>query len=89
MHATGFFCGHTLYHYIDSTTFACRSLITGTTIPLVFYVENVLPVFTHSLHSISQTKKKCVKYSIISVGALTRTYITCTSTNYVDVSELE
>ena len=70
------------------TTFAWRSLTTGTIFPLVFYVEKIFPVFSYTLPlATSQTKSVCV-IERISVCALTRIYITCTTTNYVDVPEL-
>ena len=86
MHATGFLRG---YRLLLTTTFAWRSLTTGTIVPLVFYVEKLFLVFlyTFPIHAISQTKSLCV-IEHRSVCALTRTYITCTSTHYVDVPEL-
>ena len=69
-------------------TFAWRSLTTGTIFPLVFNVDKLFPVFRYTLAlTISQTKSVGV-IERISVCALTRTYITCTSTDYVDVPEL-
>ena len=58
MHATGFFRG---CRALLTTTFAWRSLTTGTFFPLVFYVEHVFPVFWYTLptHAISQTKSLC------------------------------
>ena len=41
----------------------------------------------HPLHAVSQTKNVCV-VEHKCVCALTRTYITCTSTNYVDVPDI-
>ena len=53
-----------------------------------FYVEKLFPVFWYTLpHAISQTKSVC-EIERISVCALSRIYITCTSTNYVDVPDL-
>ena len=70
------------------TTFAWRSLTIGTTFPLVYNVEKLFPVFWYTVPlAISQTKSVYV-IDRISVCALTRTCITCTSTNYVDVPEL-
>ena len=70
------------------TIFAWRSLTTGTISPLVLYVEKLFPVFWYILPlAVSQTKSVCV-IKCISVCALARIYITCTRTNYVDVSEL-
>ena len=67
------------------TTFAWRSLTTETIFPLVFYVEK-FHLFWYTLPlAISQTKSACV-IERISWCALTRTYMTCTNTNYVDVS---
>ena len=76
----------TVYYF---TTFAWRSLTTGTFFPLVFRVEKSLPIcwYTLPIHAISQTKRVC-EIEHQSVCVLTRTYITCTSTNYVDTPEL-
>ena len=41
MHAPVFFCGYRL----PRTTFAWRSVTTGTDFPLIFYVEKLFPVF--------------------------------------------
>ena len=70
------------------TTFAWRSSTTGTIFRLVFHVEKLFPVFWYTLPlAISQKKSVCV-IERISVCAHTRIYITCTSTNYVNVPEL-
>ena len=43
------------------TTFAWRSLTTGTIVPLVFYVEKLFPVFWYTLLlAICQIKSVCV-----------------------------
>ena len=85
MHATGFFRGCCLL----TTTFAWRSLTAGTIFPIVFHVEKLFPDFWYTLPLPGSKKKSaCVIERIISVCALTRIYITCTSTNYVDVPEL-
>ena len=72
-----------------TTTFAWRSFTTGTNYPLVLYVEKIFPVFWYTLpiHYGSQTTSVW-EIERISVCALTRTYITCKSTNYADVPEL-
>ena len=72
--------------WIPCTTFAWRSLTTGTIFPLVFCVEKSFPIFWYTLpiHAICQTKSAC-KTGHQSLCDLTRTYIACTSTNYVDV----
>ena len=71
------------------TTFAWRSLTTGTIFPRVSHVEKLSPVFLYTPPppAVSQPTTVCVIESI-SVCALTRIHITCTSTNYVDVPEL-
>ena len=81
MPLTGFSRGYCLL----TTTFAWRSLTTGGTIifPFVFCVENVFPVFWHTLspHAIKcVTDKKHVVCNRASLGVilLVRTYITCT-----------
>ena len=84
MHATGFLRGYRLLLTTNS-----RSLTTETMFPLVFCVQKLFPVslYTLPIHAIRQTKSVCV-IERISACALTRTYITCTNTNYVDVPEL-
>ena len=70
------------------TTFAWRSLTTATVFRLVFNVEELFPVSWYTLPlATSQTKSVCV-IERFSVCVFTRIYITCTSTNYVDVPEL-
>ena len=56
-----------LVSYVDTvyttnfTTFAWRSLTTGTIFPVVFYFEKLLPVFWYTLPlAISQTESVCV-----------------------------
>ena len=53
-----------------------------------FLCRIVMTCFSYTLPlAISQTNSMCV-IERISVSALNRIYITCTSTNYVDVPEL-
>ena len=53
-----------------------------------FLCRKVIPCFlVHPLLAIGQSKSVCV-IQRISVCALTRIFINCTSTNYVDVPEL-
>ena len=52
-----FFCG---YRLPLRTTFAWCSLIAETMFHLVFCVENIFPVFTHTPYTARQTKSVCV-----------------------------
>ena len=86
MHATGFFRGCRLCCLLYDLRVA--QLDNRNAFSLVFNVEKLFLVFWYTLSfPISQTKSLCV-IERISMCALTRTYITCTSTNYADVPEL-
>ena len=79
----------TVYQVLLTTTFARRSLTTGTIFALIFMLKSYFLFFGTPSPSILQVRQKrvCIRASV-SVCALTRTYITCASTNYVDVPEL-